>query len=85
MSQAVIPRSSAVSSIADWKRLYQCSILEHDSSKVPPRVAEPGHAILNRVKAPVTKTKVGESSDLIYAHRMLGLLEKVAARERSAA
>jgi hypothetical protein len=85
MSQAVIPPSSVVSSIADWKRLYQYAILEHDASKVPPRVAEPGHAILNRAKAPVTKAKVGESSDLIYALRMLGLLEKVAARERAAA
>ena len=80
MSQAVIPPSSVVSSIADWKRLYQYAILERDSSKVPPRVAEPGHAILNRAEDLKTETAVGETRDFNYALRMLRLLEELAGK-----
>ena len=81
MSPAVSRASNVVCSIADWKRLYQSAILEHGSSKM----AESQHAMLNRAEALVSETKEGASGDLIYALRMLRLLEKAASGERSAA
>jgi len=80
MSQAGIPPSIVVSSVAGWKRLYQCAILEHDSSKVPQRIAEARHAILNRAEDLKTETAVGETRDFNYALRMLRLLEELAGK-----
>jgi|GEM_PF-3019387 hypothetical protein len=84
MSEAGIPPSSVVQSITDWKRLYQSAILEHDSSRVPQRIAEARHAILVRAEEIKTDRNEGESSDLVYALRMLRLLEEVATKERAA-
>lgn len=85
MSQARFARSSVVQSITDWKRLYQCAVLEHDSSKVPHRIAEARHAILNRAEKLTNNGNDGEVRDIAYALRMLRLLEKVAMSERLAA
>ncbi len=85
MSQGGIPVSGVVSSIADWKRLYQYAILELDPNKLPQRIAEARHAILDRAEEMITRTKEEESRDLAYALRMLKLLEQVAEKERFAA
>lgn len=80
MFQAGIPSFCVVSSIADWKRLYQSAILEHDSSKVPHRIAVARHAILVRATEIKTNRSEGESSDFNHALRMLRLLEELAGR-----
>jgi hypothetical protein len=84
MFQAGIPSSCVVSSIADWKRLYRSAILEHDSSKVPHRIAVARHAILVRATEIKTNRSEGESSDFNYALRMLRLLEELAGKENPA-
>lgn len=50
MSRAGMPPSSVVQFITGWKRLYQCAILENDSSKLPRRIAEARHAIHSRAE-----------------------------------
>jgi hypothetical protein len=51
---------------------------------VPQRIAEARHAILVRAEEIKTDRNEGESSDLVYALRMLRLLEEVATKERAA-
>ena len=40
--------------IADWKRLYQFAILELDPHKLPRRVSEARHAVLDRAEEIMT-------------------------------
>jgi hypothetical protein len=47
MSQTGIPLSNVVSSVADWKRLYQCAILQLDPAKVPDSSEEESRDDLN--------------------------------------
>jgi hypothetical protein len=85
MSQAAILPSGAVPPSANWKQLYQCAILEFDHTKLPQRIAKARHAMMDRSQELKTESKAGEFLDLEYALHMLGLLEEVATRERSAA
>jgi hypothetical protein len=85
MSEAGIPPSYVVSSVADWKRLYQRAILELDPAKVPGRITLARHAMLDRAEEIMSGSSEGESRDLNYAIRMLKLLEEVTGEESRAA
>jgi hypothetical protein len=52
---------------------------------LPQRIAKARHAMMDRSQELKTESKAGEFLDLEYALHMLGLLEEVATRERSAA
>lgn len=79
----VIPLSTSFSST--WKDLYECAMLELDSSRLPERIADAYRAIVDRAEEIVTNQSEDEHYALNDALRGLQLLEQLAAREKPTA
>jgi hypothetical protein len=77
--------SPNTSEVSQWKRLYECALLELDPNKLPERIAEARRSILDRAEEVLTRPPDEERKALNGALSALRLLETVAARERSAA
>lgn len=87
MAQTRVTLSGEVPFSAVWKRLYQCAILETNRAKLPHRISEARHAILDRAEEIdlIHQPSAEESHLLNDALRKLQLLEEVAVREYPAA
>jgi hypothetical protein len=76
---------SATPSGPTWQQLYQSATVELDQTKLPERITEARHAILNRAEEILTFPPGSEQRALNNAFKTLRMLEEVAARERLAA
>jgi hypothetical protein len=85
MAQTILLLPGRSLSIAAWKQLYESAILELDTTKLPKRIIEARHAILDRAEEILTNPPSDERHALNSALRTLRLLDEVAARERSSA
>jgi hypothetical protein len=74
-----------ISLASKWKELYECTILELDHTKLPGRIVEARHAILDRAEEILTRPSCDEHRALNAALRALRLLEEVVVRENRAA
>ena len=88
----VLPRGISFSntlsgsvSLAKWRELYERAILELDNTKLPGRIVEARHAILDRAEEILTRPSCDEHRALNAALRALRLLEDVVIRENRAA
>jgi hypothetical protein len=77
MAQTGVTPFAGVPFRTDWKRLYQCAILELDPTRLPQRIADARHAILDRAGEITTKARGEESPALGDALRSLWLLDEV--------
>ena len=68
-----------------WKELYQRAILELDHTRLPGRIVEARHAILDRAEDILTRPSCDEHRALNAALRALRLLEEVVVRENRVA
>ena len=68
-----------------WRQLYECAILELDHSKLPGRITEARHAILDRAEEILTHRSCDEHHALNAALRALRLLEEVVVKQNPAA
>ena len=75
----------SVSLASKWREIYERAILELDSTKLPGRIVEARHAILDRAEEILTRPSCGEHHALNAALRALRLLEEVVVRESGAA
>ena len=67
-----------------WRQLYECAILELDHSKLPGRITEARHAILDRAEEILTCRSCDEHHALNAALRALRLLEEVVVKQSPA-
>ncbi len=91
-SSSALPRGISFSktfptdaSASGWRQLYECAILELDPSKLPGRITEARHAILDRAEEILTCRSCDEHHALNAALRALRLLEEVVVKENPAA
>ena len=89
---SALPRSISFSktfpsggSASRWRQLYECAILELDHSKLPGRITEARHAILDRAEEILTRRSCDEHQALNTALRALRLLEEVVVNQNPAA
>jgi len=75
----------SVSLACKWKELYECAILELDQKKLPARIVEARHAVLDRAEEILTRPSCDEHHALNAAFRALRLLEEVVLEENRAA
>lgn len=75
----------SVSLASKWMQLYECAILELDNTKLPGRIVEARHAILDRAEEILTGPSCDEHHALNAALRALRLLEAVVVGENRAA
>jgi hypothetical protein len=75
----------SVSLACKWKELYEGAILELDKTKLPGRIVEARHAILDRAEEILTRPSCDEHRALNVALRALRLLEEVVLSENRAA
>ena len=75
----------SVSLASKWRQLYECAILELDHSKLPGRITEARHAILDRAEEILTRRSCDEHQALNTALRALRLLEEVVVKQNPAA
>ena len=75
----------SVSLASKWKDLYQRAILELDHTRLPGRIVEARHAILDRAEDILTRPSCDEHRALNAALRALRLLEEVVVRENRVA
>jgi hypothetical protein len=81
----MLSNCSSTDPLSRWNQLYQCAIQELDNARLPERVAEARHAILDRAEELLRHPLSEERHALKHALRTLKLLEEKAAREKSAA
>ncbi len=83
MAQTAVTFFGGIPFTAGWQRLYQCAILEPNRSKLPQRITEARHAIIDREEEIERMSQPsGEEFYLLNdALRKLQLLEDVAVRE----
>ena len=74
-----------ISLASRWKELYECAILELDHTKLPVRIVEARHAVLDRAEEILTRPSCDEHRALNAALRALRLLEEVVVRENRVA
>ena len=75
----------SVSLASKWRSLYEGAILELDKTKLPGRIVEARHAVLDRAEEILTRPSCDEHHALYAALRALRLLEELVVRENSAA
>ena len=75
----------SVSSASKWRELYERAILELDNTKLPGRIVEARHAILDRAEEVLTRRSCDEYHALHAGLRTLRLLEEVVVGENAAA
>ena len=75
----------SVSLASKWRELYECAVLELDNTKLPGRIVDARHAILDRAEEVLARPSCHEHRALNSALRTLRLLEEVVARENRAA
>lgn len=76
---------AATPSSPTWQQLYQRATVELDHTKLPERITDARHAILNRAEEILAFPPGSEHRALNNAFETLRMLEEVAARERLAA
>lgn len=76
MAQTILLLPGRSLSVAAWKQLYESAILELDSTKLPKRIIEARHAILDRAEEILTRPPSDERSALNSALRTLRHLMK---------
>ncbi len=74
----------SISLASKWRELYECAVLELDNTKLPGRIVEARHAILDRAEETLTRSSCDEHRALNAALRALRLLEEVVIRENRA-
>jgi hypothetical protein len=74
----------SVSSASKWRQLSEGAILELDNRKLPGRIAEARHAIVDRAEEILSRPSSDEHHALVAALRALRLLEEGIARENPA-
>lgn len=80
----MLSNSSCSTPLSRWNQLYERAIRELDNAKLPERIAEARHAILNRAEELLDHSFSEERHILNHALRTLKLLEEKAARETNA-
>ena len=69
-------------SASRWRQLYECAILELDHSKLPGRITEARHAILEQGRGNIDPPRSCEEHQALNtALRALRLLEEVAVKQ----
>jgi hypothetical protein len=79
------PTDSGIPSHAKWFEAYQSAVLEPDYAKLPLRIVEARHAILDRAEEIMTASSTDERRLLKDALHVLNVLEGIAAKSKSAA
>jgi hypothetical protein len=78
--------SSSLSEFSpEWKKLYDCAIVELDPVRLARLITEARRAILDRADEGLMELPVGECHAMSHALSTLRILEDVAAREKNAA
>jgi hypothetical protein len=68
-----------------WEQLFECAIVELEQARLPGRILDARHAILDRAEEILTRPYCDEHPALNTAFRTLRTLEEVIAKETSAA
>ncbi len=75
------PGPDGASHSSQWRRLYECAVLELSPQRLPRAIALARSAIFDRAEEIMTKPASDEHSALNSALRTLRLLEEIGARE----
>jgi hypothetical protein len=68
-----------------WEQLFECAIVELHQARLPGRILDARHAILDRAEEILTRPSCDEHRSLNTAFRTLRTLEEAIAKETSAA